>query len=33
MGALVIVAMALFAGGLAPYPPDEQNFDLLGAQP
>ena len=31
--ALVIVAMALFAGALAPYPPDEQNFDLIEARP
>ena len=28
-----IVAMALFAGVLAPYPPDEQNFDLIEARP
>ena len=25
--------MALFAGVLAPYPPDEQNFDLIEARP
>ena len=31
--ALVIVGMALFAGGLAPHPPDEQNFDLIEAKP
>jgi peptide/nickel transport system permease protein len=31
--ALVIVGMALFAGWLAPYPPDEQNFDLIEARP
>ena len=31
--ALLIVGMALFAGGLAPYPPDEQNFDLIEAKP
>jgi peptide/nickel transport system permease protein len=31
--ALVIVAMALFAGMLAPQPPDEQNFDLIEAKP
>jgi peptide/nickel transport system permease protein len=31
--ALGIVAMALFAGVLAPYPPDEQNFDLIEARP
>lgn len=28
-----IVAMALFAGILAPHPPDEQNFDLIEARP
>ena len=32
-GALVIVVMALLAGVLAPYPPDEQNFDLIEAPP
>jgi peptide/nickel transport system permease protein len=31
--ALTIVAMALFAGLLAPQPPDEQNFDLIEARP
>jgi peptide/nickel transport system permease protein len=31
--ALAIVVMALFAGLLAPYPPDEQNFDLIEAKP
>jgi peptide/nickel transport system permease protein len=31
--ALTIVAMALFAGTLAPYPPDEQNFDLIESRP
>ena len=31
--ALVIVAVALFAGSIAPYPPDEQNFDLIEAPP
>jgi peptide/nickel transport system permease protein len=31
--ATVIVAMALFAGVLAPHPPDEQNFDLIEAKP
>jgi peptide/nickel transport system permease protein len=31
--ALVIVIMALFAGALAPQPPDEQNFDLIEAPP
>ena len=31
--ALVIVVMALFAGTLAPQPPDEQNFDLIEARP
>jgi len=33
VAAVVIVAMALFAGMLAPYPPDEQNFDLIEARP
>src|SRR6266705_1476902 len=28
-----IVGMALFAGALAPHPPDEQNFDLIEAKP
>jgi len=31
--ALAIVGMALFAGALAPSPPDEQNFDLIEARP
>jgi peptide/nickel transport system permease protein len=31
--ALVIVGMAVFAGVLAPQPPDEQNFDLIEARP
>jgi len=31
--ALVIVIMALFADVLAPYPPDEQNFDLIESAP
>src|SRR5206468_4154790 len=31
--ATVIVTMALFAGTLAPHPPDEQNFDLIEAKP
>jgi len=31
--ALVIVLTALFADSLAPYPPDEQNFDLIEARP
>jgi peptide/nickel transport system permease protein len=31
--ALLVVAMALFAGFVAPYPPDEQNFDLIEARP
>jgi peptide/nickel transport system permease protein len=31
--ALAIVLMALFAGTLAPYPPDEQNFDLIESRP
>jgi peptide/nickel transport system permease protein len=31
--ALTIVGMALFAGALAPHPPDEQNFDLIEARP
>jgi peptide/nickel transport system permease protein len=31
--ALAIVVMALFAGVLAPHPPDEQNFDLIEARP
>jgi peptide/nickel transport system permease protein len=31
--ALLIVVTALFAGSLAPYAPDEQNFDLIEARP
>ena len=31
--ALLIVAVALFAGSLAPHPPDEQNFDLIESAP
>jgi peptide/nickel transport system permease protein len=31
--ALLIIAMALFAGSLAPQPPDEQNFDLVESAP
>jgi peptide/nickel transport system permease protein len=31
--ALLVVLTALFAGSLAPYPPDEQNFDLIEARP
>lgn len=31
--ALVIVVLALFADSLAPYAPDEQNFDLIEARP
>jgi peptide/nickel transport system permease protein len=31
--ALLVILMALFAGSLAPYPPDEQNFDLIEARP
>jgi hypothetical protein len=31
--ALAIVAMALFAGVLALYAPDEQNFDLIETRP
>ena len=30
---MVIVAAALFAGTISPYPPDEQNFDLVEAPP
>jgi peptide/nickel transport system permease protein len=33
LGALLVVAMALFANVLAPYPPDEQNFDLIESRP
>jgi peptide/nickel transport system permease protein len=31
--ALLVVGMALFANALAPYAPDEQNFDLVEARP
>jgi len=31
--ALLVVAMALFSGTLAPQPPDEQNFDLVETPP
>jgi peptide/nickel transport system permease protein len=31
--ALLIIVMAVFAGVLAPTPPDEQNFDLIEASP
>jgi peptide/nickel transport system permease protein len=31
--ALVVAVTALFAGSLAPYAPDEQNFDLIEARP
>ncbi len=31
--ALLILAMAAFAGFLAPHPPDEQNFDLIETAP
>ena len=31
--AFLIVAAALFAGALAPQPPDEQNFDLVESRP
>ena len=33
VAAVVIVGMAIFAGTLAPYPPDEQNFELIEARP
>jgi peptide/nickel transport system permease protein len=33
VSALLIVLTALFAGTLAPYAPDEQNFDLIEARP
>ncbi|HKZ04028.1 MAG TPA: ABC transporter permease [Methylomirabilota bacterium] len=33
VGAALIVGMALFANLIAPYPPDEQNFDLIEASP
>jgi peptide/nickel transport system permease protein len=31
--ALIVVAMAVFAPGLAPRPPDDQDFDLIEARP
>ena len=31
--AFAILFAALFAGNIAPYPPDEQNFDLVEARP
>jgi peptide/nickel transport system permease protein len=31
--AILIVALAVFATSLAPYPPDEQNFDLIETAP
>ena len=31
--AIAILFAALFAGNIAPYPPDEQNFDLVEARP
>ena len=33
IAAVLIVATALFAGALAPRPPDDQNFDLIEARP
>ena len=33
VAAVAIVGMALFAGMLAPQPPDEQNFELIEARP
>ena len=33
IAAVLIVATALFAGVLAPRPPDDQNFDLIEARP
>ena len=33
VGAALIVGMALFANAIAPYPPDEQNFDLVETAP
>jgi len=33
LGAVLVVGMALFADRLAPYPPDEQNFDLIESRP
>ena len=31
--ALLVILAALFAGSIAPYPPDEQNFDLIESPP
>jgi len=31
--ALLVLLAALFAGSIAPYPPDEQNFDLIESPP
>src|SRR5262245_32025175 len=33
VSALAVVFAALFAGRIAPYPPDEQNFDLIESAP
>jgi peptide/nickel transport system permease protein len=33
VAAVLIVAMALFAGTIAPRPPDDQDFDLIEARP
>lgn len=33
ISAVLIVFVAIFAGQLAPYPPDEQNFDLIESPP
>jgi peptide/nickel transport system permease protein len=33
VGVVLIVLVAVFAGALAPQPPDEQNFDLIEARP
>jgi peptide/nickel transport system permease protein len=33
LSALAILFAAVFAGNIAPYPPDEQNFDLIEARP
>jgi peptide/nickel transport system permease protein len=33
LGALLIVGTALFANLIAPYPPDDQNFDLIESRP
>jgi peptide/nickel transport system permease protein len=33
LAGLLVVAMAVFANVLAPYPPDEQNFDLVETAP